>query len=79
MSVETAAKTGIFEGLTLESKVAWALPNRIMIGRVPDSGLSKREIWIIGGDLPAYCIDASTCTTPRMILYLLLESSRSIF
>ena len=50
MVIETAAKTGIFEGLTLESRVAWALPNRTMIDRVRDSGPSQRELWIIGGD-----------------------------
>jgi len=64
-AVQTVAKTGIFEGITFESKVAWALPNKIMIGRIRDSGPSHREFWIIAGDLPTDCIDASTCATPR--------------
>ncbi len=58
-------ETGIFQGLTVESKVAWALPNKIMIGRVRDTGGDHREFWLIAGELPTDCIDASTCPTAR--------------
>ena len=64
-AVRTAAATGIFEGITIESKVAWSLPNKIMIGRIRDSGPSHREFWIIAGDVPTDCIDGDTCATPR--------------
>lgn len=64
-AVITASKTGILEGITFESRVAWTLPNRIVIGQIRDSGPSRRELWIIAGEVPTDCIDASTCATPR--------------
>lgn len=64
-AVITASKTGILEGITFEARVAWTLPNRIVIGQIRDSGPSRRELWIIAGEVPTDCIDASTCATPR--------------
>lgn len=64
-ALQTVGKTRIFEGMTLESKVAWALPNKIMIVRIRDSGSGHREFWIIAVDLPTDCIDADACAMPR--------------
>ena len=61
----TASKTGVLEGITFEARVAWTLPMRIVIGQIRDSGPSRREFWIIAGEVPTDCIDASTCATPR--------------
>lgn len=64
-AVITASKTGILEGITFEARVAWTLPKRIVIGEIRDSGPSRREFWIIAGEVPTDCIDASTSATPR--------------
>lgn len=64
-AVITASKTGILEGITFDARVAWTLPNRIVIGQIRDSGPSRRELWIIAGEVPTDCIDASTCAAPR--------------
>ncbi len=64
-AVHEIMKSGILEGITVEARVAWTLPKKIIIGRIRDSGLQQRELWIIAGDLPTDCINASTCATPR--------------
>ena len=64
-AVITASKTGIFEGITFDARVAWTLPKRIVIGQIRDTGPNLREFWIIAGEVPTDCIDASTCATPR--------------
>jgi len=64
-AVNEITKTGIFEGLTVEARVAWMLPNKIVIGRVRDSGSSHREYWLIAGELPTDCVNAELCATPR--------------
>lgn len=56
---------GVFDGATVEARLAWALPKQIIIGQIRDSGPGHREFWIIAGDLPTDCIDANTCATPR--------------
>ncbi len=61
----SASKTGIFEGITFDARVAWTLPQRIVIGQIRDTGRHHREFWIIAGEVPTDCIDASTCATPR--------------
>lgn len=64
-AVHEIMKSGIFEGLTVEARPAWTLPNKIVIGRVRDSGTGNREYWVIAGDLPTDCINADICATPR--------------
>ena len=64
-AVQEIIKSGILEGITVEARVAWTLPKKIIIGRIRDSGLQQRELWIIAGDLPTDCINAGTCATPR--------------
>lgn len=64
-AVITVSKTGVLEGITFEARVAWTLPQRLVIGQIRDSGPSRRELWIISGEVPTDCIDASTCATPR--------------
>ena len=64
-AVHEIMKSGILEGITVEARVAWTLPKKIIIGRIRDSGLQQRELWIIAGDLPTDCINASNCATPR--------------
>jgi len=64
-AVHEVTKSGIFEGITVEARVAWALPEKIIIGRIRDSGPQHREMWVIAGDLPTDCINANTCATPR--------------
>lgn len=64
-AVITASKTGIFEGVTFDARVAWTLPNRIVIGQIRDTGPHLREFWIISGEVPTDCIAGSTCATPR--------------
>lgn len=64
-AIRTVTATGIFEGITVESKVVWALPKKIMIGRLRDTGGDHREFWVIAGEVPIDCIDATTCATVR--------------
>lgn len=64
-AVVATSKLGVFEGITFDSRVAWTLPHRIVIGQIRDSGRHHREFWIIAGEVPTDCIDASTCATPR--------------
>lgn len=61
----TASEAGILEGITFEARIAWTLPNRIVIGQLRDTGPHLREFWIIAGEVPTDCIDATTCATPR--------------
>ena len=61
----TASGIGILEGITFDARVAWTLPQRIVIGQIRDTGPSLREFWIIAGEVPTDCIDASTSATPR--------------
>ena len=56
---------GLFEGATVEARLEWMLPNKIVIGRVRDTGPGHREYWLIAGELPTDCINAELCATPR--------------
>lgn len=64
-AIQEIMKSGIFDGAIVESRPAWTLPNKIVIGRVRDSGSGSREFWVIAGDLPTDCINADICQTPR--------------
>jgi len=64
-AVHEMMKSDIFDGAVVETRPAWTLPNKIVIGRVRDSGSGSREFWVIAGDLPTDCINADTCRTPR--------------
>lgn len=61
----TVSGTGMLEGITFDARVAWTLPNRIVIGQLRDTGPHLREFWVISGEVPTDCIDASTSATPR--------------
>ncbi len=64
-AVRDVTKTGIINGATVEAKVVWALPKKILIGHLRDSRPEHGELWIIAGDLPTDYIDFGTCATPR--------------
>ena len=64
-AVNEIMKSGLFDGMTVEARLEWMLPNKIVIGRVRDSGPGQREYWLIAGELPTDCIDAELCATPR--------------
>jgi hypothetical protein len=61
----SVSRLGILEGITFDARVAWTLPKRIVIGQIRDTGPHQREFWIIAGEVPTDCIDASTSSTPR--------------
>jgi len=64
-AVREITQTGVVQGAMLEARVVWALPKKMLIGQLRDSGGEHREFWIIAGDLPTDCVDAETCATPR--------------
>jgi len=64
-AINEIMKSGVFDGVTVEARPAWTLPNKIVIGHVRDSGPGNREFWVIAGELPTDCINAETCATPR--------------
>ena len=64
-AVNEIMETGLFNGTTVDARPEWTLPNKIVIGRVRDSGPGHNEFWVIAGELPTDCINAETCATPR--------------
>ncbi len=61
----TVSRSGIIEGITFDARVAWTLPNRIVIGQLRDTGPHLREFWVICGEVPTDCIDLTTSPTAR--------------
>ena len=64
-AVREVTKTGVVSGATVEAKVAWALPNKIVIGQLRESEPDNRLFWIIAGDLPTDCVNVNSGETPR--------------
>ncbi len=66
-AVQDVIDRGVFADAIVEARATWALPGRILIGRVREPA-NGNEYWIIAGEVPADVIAVSAAATEREAL-----------
>lgn len=64
-AVKDLTSQGVYEGLVIEARPAWALPFQILIGQIREQGQATGFDWFICGDLPLGHIHSSNAISPR--------------
>lgn len=59
---------GVIQDVLVESRVAWSIPGKVMIGQARHAAEPGVSVWFISGDLPTDYIGGSAATTPREAL-----------
>lgn len=64
-AVREFIRRGISDSPSLEAKPAWALPFKVVIGKIREQGGESGFFWAIGGEMPCDFIASSVAATPR--------------
>lgn len=67
-AVQELNKQQVFDDAFIESKPAWMLPMRILLGKARAQSEPQSYRWFICGEVPFDHIDSSAATTPREAL-----------
>ncbi len=67
-AVQELNKQQVFDDAFIESRPAWMLPMRILLGKARAQSEPQSYRWFICGEVPFDHIDASAATTPREAL-----------
>jgi len=65
VAIDELARLGVVDGPSVEGRVAWMLPLKMLIAEVRETGQKQRALWVIAGDVPTDQIDARLAETPR--------------
>jgi uncharacterized protein DUF4826 len=65
VGIDELARLGIVDGPSVEGRVAWMLPFKVLIAELRETGQKQRALWVIAGDVPTDQIDARLAETPR--------------
>jgi len=65
LAVRGAGETDLYEDALLEARPEWALPNRLLVGKVREQMNPRAFHWFICGEIPLDFIPGETATTPR--------------
>jgi Domain of unknown function (DUF4826) len=65
VAIDELARLGIVDGPSVEGRVAWMLPFKVLIAELRETGQKQRALWVIAGDVPTDQIDARLAETPR--------------
>lgn len=65
-AVEEMMRVGVVKGESVDAKPAWALPHKILIAKLKESGWKHKFVWIITGEeVLTDHLDASVASSPR--------------
>ena len=65
LAVRGAGETDLYEDALLEARPEWALPNRLLVGKVREQLNPRAFHWFICGEIPLDFISGDTAATPR--------------
>ena len=68
LAVRGTGELDIFDEALIEAKPEWALPNRLLVGKVRKQMSPRAFLWFICGEVPLDYVPGENATTPREAL-----------
>jgi hypothetical protein len=68
LAVQGSGEMNIYEESLLEVRPEWALPNRLLLGKVRAQNNSRTFHWFICGEVPLDYLPGEVAVTPREVL-----------
>lgn len=65
VAVRGTGSMNVYEDALIEAKAEWALPNRLLVGKVREQLNPRTFHWFICGEVPLDYISGETATTPK--------------
>lgn len=67
-AVQGTGERKLFDEELIEAKAEWALPNRLLVGKVREQMNPRTFLWFVCGEIPLDYIPGENATTPREAL-----------
>jgi len=68
LAVRGTGEVGMYDEAIVESRPEWALPNRLLLGKVRTQSNARAFHWFICGEIPLDYLPGDVATTPREAL-----------
>ena len=65
VAVRGTGDMNVYDEALIEAKAEWALPNRLLVGKVREQMNPRAFHWFICGEVPLDYISGNTAVTPR--------------
>ena len=65
VAVRGASDAGITNEALVETRAAWALPNRLLVGQLREQTNVRSFFWFIAGEVPLDFIPSANAESPR--------------
>ena len=68
LAVRGTSEMGVFDEAVIEARPEWALPNRLLVGKVRPQMDPRAFCWFICGEVPLDYLRGDVATSPREAL-----------